>query len=109
LPVGSLVYAVALGPDGRLVASGSFDGFVRVFDVKTGRQLVTLLSVGSDDWLAQTPEGYGTGSKLLIEAGEWLMAGRKAPVEKVWKALGQTEMLRKALHGETLAAPAFPN
>jgi WD40 repeat protein len=108
LSAGSLVYAVALSPDSRLVAAGSFDGLVRLFDVKTGRQLATLLSVGSEDWLAQTPEGYTSGSKTLTATGEWLMAGRKAPAEKVWKALGQADVLSKSLRGETLPVPAFP-
>ena len=110
LSAGSLVYAVALGPDTRLAAAGCYDGFVRVFDAKSGRHLVTLLELAGSsegDWLALTPEGYATGSKVLSEAGEWRMGNRAAPSALVWKALGKPDAVVNALRGQTLPAPVF--
>jgi tricorn protease-like protein len=110
LPAGSLVYAVALSADTRLVAAGSYDGFVRVFEAKTGRHLVTLLDIageGDGDWLALTPEGYTAGSKPLTEAGEWRMTNRAVPPAAVWKALGKSEIIINAIQGQTLPPPAF--
>jgi hypothetical protein len=108
---GSLVYSVALGHDTRLVAAGCYDGCVRLFDVKTARHLVTLLEIAGSgdegDWLAQTPEGYAAGSKALLEAGEWLMAGRKVPAAGVWKALSKPEAVSVSVRGETPPAPVF--
>ena len=107
LSAGSLVYAVALGPDTRLAAAGSFDGFVRLFDVKTGRHLASLLEIADGDWLALTPEGYVASSKKLTDAAEWRMANRVVPAAGVWKALGNAEAAAKAVRGETLPAPVF--
>ncbi len=110
LSAGSLVYAVALTTDTRLVAAGCYDGVVRVFEAKSGRHLLTLLEIagpGDGDWLALTPEGYGTGSKPLIEASEWRMANRVVPSATVWKALGKLDAVVNAMRGQTLPAPVF--
>src|SRR5204863_1040783 len=110
LSAGSLVYAVALGSDARLVAAGSYDGFVRLFDVKSGRHLVTLLEMAGraeGDWLALTPEGYAASSKTLSVTGEWQMSNRIAPSAAVWKALGKPDAVVNALRGQTLPVPSF--
>ena len=36
---GEAVYAVALSPDGKLAATGSFDKIVRVFETASGKQV----------------------------------------------------------------------
>src|SRR5262249_41628536 len=62
IAVGSSVYAVAISPSGKTIATGSFDGLARLWDEATGRHLITLLAIAGDndqpDWLALTPEGY---------------------------------------------------
>ncbi len=110
LTAGSLVYSVALAPDVRLVAAGCYDGLVRVFDVKTGRHLVTLLEMpgqAEGDWLALTPEGYVAGNKALAESAEWRMANRVVPSAGVWKALGKDDQVAAALRGQALSPPVF--
>ncbi|HEX4588339.1 MAG TPA: c-type cytochrome domain-containing protein, partial [Gemmataceae bacterium] len=73
IPIGSVVYAVALSPDGKRVVAGSFDGLVRVFDTTAGKPLLTLAS-GPADWLAVTPEGYVNGSDGWATQGRWRVA-----------------------------------
>ena len=110
IPVGSLTYAVALSPDGKFVAAGSFDGMIRLFDTATGRLLVTLVSLSSQgeaaDWLALTPEGYTAASPTLMTTGKWRMGAQNlATSDAVWKALYKPDVVAKAARGDTVPVP----
>jgi WD40 repeat protein len=111
ISVGSVVYAVAVDPQGKRIASGTFDGRVCLWDVATGRQLVTLLTLPADkdtyDWLALTPEGYETNSPGLISKGQWRIAGQSATPELVWKNLLKPDMVAKAIRDEPVPPVAF--
>jgi translation initiation factor 6 (eIF-6) len=63
----SVVYSVAFSPDGRLLASGSDDKTIKLWDVASGREVRTL--TGHTDWVrsvAFSPDGRllasGSGS-----------------------------------------------
>ena len=110
-PVGSIAYAVAISPNNRLVASGSFDGLVRLWDEASARHLVTLLALAHDsdqaDWLAITPEGYANGSEKLVAQVRWRSNGQDAMAEPVWAALKRPHMVTQAVRGEAVNVPTF--
>jgi WD40 repeat protein len=110
VPVGSLVYAVALSPDGKQVAGGSFDGLVRLYDPTTGKPLLTLVAApgaDGDEWLALAPEGYVSGSDGWATAGRWRVAGQELAGVTLWPVLRQPEQVAKALSGAKLPEPNF--
>ena len=111
LPVGSVVYAVALRPDGQQVAAGCFDGTVRIWDTVSARLLVTLTSTGNGDaseWLALAPEGYVACSDGLIDRGRWQSAGKTLAGEALWPVLRQPVQVAKSWRGDKIVEPSLP-
>ena len=60
--IGSRVTAVTFGPDGHLLAAGSADKTVRIWDLATGQESRTL--IGHSDWVTDVSLGPD-GSRLV--------------------------------------------
>src|SRR5438309_1027930 len=54
---GEIVYSVALSPDGQVVAAGSYNSAVRLWDTTTGKELHCLDGHRWDVYLAFAPDG----------------------------------------------------
>ncbi|MDC0746712.1 WD40 repeat domain-containing protein [Polyangium mundeleinium] len=65
--------SVAFAPDGKTLASGSYDNTVRLWDVATAQCLAILLAT-REGWVAFTPDGrYKLGGD--IGGSFWHVAG----------------------------------
>lgn len=56
------VNAVAIDPSGQLVASGSSDQTIKLWNVSTGELVATLLYLLDGRWIIWTPQGYFAAS-----------------------------------------------
>ncbi|MGI9385615.1 MAG: caspase family protein, partial [Methyloligellaceae bacterium] len=56
------VWAVAVSPDGRLLLSGSDDQTLRLWNVATRENIVTLFHSRNGEWVMWTPQGYYAAS-----------------------------------------------
>jgi WD40 repeat protein len=78
------VSAVTVSPDNRTLISGSDDQTVRLWDIETRRNLLTVF-VGSDNqWVAWTPEGYYTSSIYGEKYIGWHLNQGTAKAAKFW-------------------------
>lgn len=79
----SLVFSA----DGRILVAGGSYGTTNVWEVASGRHLVTLFAFShdrkgrpSEDWLSWTPEGYYDGSRGAERCLAWRVGGElRAP------------------------------
>jgi WD40 repeat protein len=80
---GSL-HAAALSPDGRLVASGASNDPIRVWELPSGRPVMTLGDAKSDPWaLAFSADGHALYAYDKGGLAAWDIASGRARVTKI--------------------------
>ena len=113
----SEVWALAVSPDGRYLASGSNDQTVRLWDIKTRENLLTLFQGQDGEWVAWTASGYYAaspgGGKLIgwqVNRG----ADKNAdfyPAEQFRQSKGRPDVVAETLRrgSESAALAALKN
>ncbi len=77
------IFTIAFSPDGRLLASGGYDGMIRLWEISTGRELLAISGhTGAVRTVAFSPDG-----KLLA-------SGSDDETVAVWNVTTGSEVLR---------------
>jgi WD40 repeat protein len=96
--------AITFSADGRLLVSGGSYGTTNVWEVATGRHLVTLFTFpesregkGVEDWLAYHPDGYYDGSPGVERYLGWRVGDDLQTPDSLGAQLHRPERIESAL------------
>ncbi len=102
------LYAVAVTPDGSQVAAGGADGTVIVWEVGSGRRLLTMASFvdiqGHSQWLAFVPEGYVSASAGAHSLMQWTVQNN-AVANDLWIFLDKPDLVVDVATGKKVSLP----
>ena len=83
-----MVNSANLSPDARYLISASLDGTARLWDVATGKELLTLFGMNDgQQWLVVSPDGLFDGSRMGREMISFRFAGglQVVPVDRFFQ------------------------
>jgi WD40 repeat protein len=96
--------SIIFSADGRTIISGGSYGTTNIWEVATGRHLVTLIAFCdkrngalTDDWLAYNPDGYYDGSANVDSYLAWRVGGELQTPETLGPELHRPERVTAAL------------
>jgi WD40 repeat protein len=96
--------SIVFSADGRLVFAGGSYGTTNVWDVASGRHLITLFAFAddgrqarADDWLAYTPEGYYDGSPGIERYLAWRIGADLVTAKTLGPELHRPDRIESAL------------
>ncbi|HHO59611.1 MAG TPA: hypothetical protein ENJ64_05165 [Thiotrichales bacterium] len=102
------VQSLAASTDGRFLLSGASDQTVRLWEMRTGKNLLSIFHSNDNEWVAWTPEGFfdasENGSKYIgyhINRGK-NNAADYISVAQVYDLFYRPDLVQKKIAGESL-------
>ena len=98
---------IDFSPDGRLLLTAAYDGFHRIYEVKTGRELCRFITRADGTWVVVDPEGRFDASDLdEIQGVHWLAPEdplKPLPLEIFMRDYYEPRLLARIVSGEKFA------
>ncbi|MCY1011925.1 caspase family protein [Nannocystis pusilla] len=89
------VDSVAFSHDDRYVATASYDLTVKVWDLATKAEVATIVTIGADGYVIETPDHYYTASRQGFESVSFRLGETVVPVELFDLRLNRPDLVLK--------------
>lgn len=96
------VNSIAFSVDGKFMASTSLDNTVRIWDVETRQEIITLVTLGSKEWVVSHPSGLFDASPGAMNYIYFSTGIETIGLEQIKDRFYEPNLLKKALAGENL-------
>jgi len=93
--------AGAFSSDSRTAVVAS-RGCVRLFDVSTGKEIITMISFEDDEWLMITPEGYYSSSEKGAQYLNLIAGDIKYEMDRFYDVFYRPDIVAAKLRGEDI-------
>ena len=101
-----MVTSLAFSPDGKLLATGSFDKTVKLWDPQAGALLATLASVDTHgDYITWTPEGHFVATPTAEKHVNVRIGNQVEPLGQYRDLLYRPDLVAKRLAGKPVEPP----
>ena len=87
------IETVTFSPDGRLLASGSLDGSLKLWDIQQGRELATFVAIDTDGHVIATPQQYYMASKGALSGIAFRVGNNVFPFEQFDLRLNRPDLV----------------
>ncbi len=94
------VLSVAFSPDGRFIVSGSDDGTIKFWDVKTGKEIAQFVAFDDGEWVVITPEGYFNASPNGAKHLNVRVGNNAYPIDNFYKKFYNPDYVASVLQGK---------
>ena len=93
----SEVSSVAFSSDGKHILTGSFDNTTKLWDTKSGKELATLITIDSNDWVVTTPSGLFDASPGAMKLMHYVVGLEVIDLEQLKERYYEPSLLAKIL------------
>jgi WD40 repeat protein len=94
------VGCIKLIPKRNIITSGGWDGKLKLWDINSGKELASLISLDATDWAVVTPDGYFDASPGGMKNFYYVQGLEVVPIERFFDNYFTPGLLAKVINGE---------